>query len=43
MQHDQTRWPLATLILLADARSIAQKARLLRLAKNVAKERGIEL
>ena len=43
MEHDQKRWPLATLVLEADKRTITQRARLLVLAENVANQRGHSL
>jgi len=42
-EFDQTRFPLATLIIEADKRKIQQKARLLRLAFLVAQNRGHSL
>jgi hypothetical protein len=40
VEHDQTKWPLATLVILADQRKIEQKAKLLKLAQQIAKDRG---
>lgn len=37
--HDQTRYPLATLVLVASERAPAQKIRILALASRVSRER----
>lgn len=41
--HDQARFPLATLIIVASERPASQRARLLALAAREATARGIEL
>ena len=43
MFHDQTKFPLATLVIEADKRDIKQKARLLALAAQIAQTRGVSL